>query len=235
MTKTKNGALFRIPIKGAERVYLSTQHAKRVRAKLSKKRGNSDLKIIGSIRPRVADLADQMYEGTPIGMPAKIGLRNIGYEDEYVLARASKFLKNLGLTGAGLYANTDYLKGDIIIPYRGALWTDKEVEDNSERFVDNHYLFDVLAVDKDSLEVGMVEDAQDPEDSNAARYVNSADFEEGQNSRFIQIGNHIFLQAIKHIKKGEEILSYYGHDNDYIIGKKNIPKARGTPARKRRR
>lgn len=235
MTKTKSGALFRIPIKGSERVYLEAEHAKRVRAKLRNRRKKSDLKIIGSVKPKIVDIADKMYEDTPVGMPARIGSRQIGYRDEFVTAKASKFLKELGVPGTGLYASMKFSKGDVIIPYKGVLRTDEEIESNSDHFSDDHYLFDILAVSDDSTDVGMVEDAEDPSKSNAGRYVNSANSDDQQNSRFIQIEDHVFLQAIKPIKKGEEILSYYGDDTDYIVGKKKFPKKKKAAAGKSRR
>lgn len=57
----------------------------------------------------------------------KRGVRR-DYEDEWVAVRTSEFLQSIGKTGYGLYANKQYVAGDVIIEYLGKHISDEEAE-----------------------------------------------------------------------------------------------------------
>jgi SET domain-containing protein len=103
--------------------------------------------------------------------------------------------------GLGLFAVQDFKKGARIIEYVG-----KKVKPDS---VDNRYIF---AVNKKW-------DIDGSPRSNTARYANHSCV---PNAEAVNEDNHIFIEAIKSIKAGEEITYDYGKDHfQNIIIKKN--------------
>ncbi len=99
-----------------------------------------------------------------------------------------------GLAGLGLFAMDDIKKGEWIIEYVGELKSNKEIEDNTTK-----YLFEVNS--KWTIDGSMR--------SNTARYINHAHH---ANAEPEVIKNRVFIQAKKPIKKGDEITYDYGKE-----------------------
>lgn len=118
---------------------------------------------------------------------------------DYILIKKSKIPK----AGKGAFATRDIPKDVTIGEYLGEIYTGKEMQNT-----DGDYLFSVR---KNGREVKII-DGKDPEKSSWVRFVNTT-LENGEgNARFFQYKQRIFIRTTKKIKKGEEILAYYGDD-----------------------
>lgn len=106
-----------------------------------------------------------------------------------------------GLAGLGLFAGEDIKKGEIIIEYIGNILNKEE----AEKINTNQYLFEV---NRNKTIDGSVR-------WNTARYCNHSC--DGNAESEIKKGR-VFIQAIKNIKEGEEILYDYGEEfvKEYI-------------------
>jgi len=112
---------------------------------------------------------------------------------------------NIDKKGRGLYATKDIKEGTRIIDYVGKIITKKQTEE-SEKF-DNAkpiYLFNLN--NKYDLDGDV--------SWNTARLINHSC---SNNSDYNGTGLKLWVTAIKHIKKGEEITADYGfgYDEDY--------------------
>lgn len=116
---------------------------------------------------------------------------------EYIKIKKSKIPK----AGKGTFANVDIPKGVTIGEYLGKIFIGKDLNK-----AEGDYLFSVSEKGK---EIKII-DGQDPKLSSWVRFVNSPlKFEDG-NAHFYQYEQRIFIKTTKPIKKGEEILAYYG-------------------------
>lgn len=125
----------------------------------------------------------------------------------YIEVRQSK------LHGTGVFAKTDIPKGAKIIEYVGDKITKRESDKRADLQIEKHekdpekngavYLF----------ELNKKYDLDGNVEYNKARFINhSCD----PNSEPENDGHHIWITAIKDIKKGEEITYNYGYDlEDY--------------------
>ncbi len=124
-----------------------------------------------------------------------------------------------GLAGLGLFAGEDIKKGSVIIEYIGNILNKEE----AEKITTNQYLFEV---NRNKTIDGSVR-------WNIARYCNHSC--DGNAESEIRKGR-VFIEAIKNIKEGEEILYDYGEEfvQEYIapygcrcIAKKHLYGAKG--------
>lgn len=106
-----------------------------------------------------------------------------------------------GLAGLGLFAGEDIKKGDLIVEYIGNILNKEE----AENIKTNQYLFEV---NRNKTIDGSVR-------WNTARYCNHSC--DGNAESEIKKGR-VFIQAIKNIQAGEEILYDYGEEfvKEYI-------------------
>lgn len=106
-----------------------------------------------------------------------------------------------GLAGLGLFAGQDIKKGSVIIEYIGNILNKEE----AEKINTNQYLFEV---NRNKTIDGSVR-------WNIARYCNHSC--DGNAESEIRKGR-VFIEAIKNIKEGEEILYDYGEEfvKEYI-------------------
>jgi hypothetical protein len=102
-----------------------------------------------------------------------------------------------GLAGLGLFAGENIKKGEVIIEYIGNILNEEE----AEKVKTNQYLFEVK---KSKTIDGRVR-------WNIARYCNHA-CEEAANAESEIKKGRVFIQAIKNIKEGEEIVYDYGEE-----------------------
>ena len=136
---------------------------------------------------------------------------NDDYRDRNVYVADSRFLRDLGIEGKGLYAARPFARHEYIQEYLGKQITDEEAE-RKKRF--KNYMFDVRRRGR----VIFVIDSAQKRLSSAVRYVNAADDDTQQNSAFVQRNGHIMLWAIKPIRKNEEIIAWYGDNTIRVIG-----------------
>lgn len=121
----------------------------------------------------------------------------IGETPDYISIKKSKIPK----AGKGTFAKVDIPKGTTFGEYVGEVFTGDDISK-----AEGDYLFSVSVKGK---EVKII-DGKDPGKSSWVRFVNSPlKFEDG-NAHFYQYDQKIFIKARKEIKKGEEILAYYG-------------------------
>ncbi len=92
--------------------------------------------------------------------------------------------------------------------YNGVLITLEEAKNRK-----SNYMFEVRVRGK----VIHVIDAADPEQSSFLRYVNAANKEEDINAYFYQYNKKIYMKSCRLIKPGEEILTSYGRDTEFIV------------------
>lgn len=102
-----------------------------------------------------------------------------------------------GLSGLGLFAGEDIKKGEVIIEYIGEI-LNKEEADKRAR---SQYLF----------EVSRNKTIDGTPRWNIARYCNHA-CEEAANAESEIKRGRVFIQAIKNIKEGDEIVYDYGEE-----------------------
>lgn len=88
------------------------------------------------------------------------------FADDYVYVDNSQFLESLNLEGKGLFAATDYEKGDVIQEYRGTIISDEEAELKTRC---KNYMMDV----KENHKVIHVIDAANSRSSSAVKFVNT--------------------------------------------------------------
>lgn len=118
---------------------------------------------------------------------------------KYITIKKS-LISNAGL---GTFANVDIPKETTIGEYLGKVYTGKDMVNTS-----GDYLFSVRVKGKDIKII----DGKNKNESSWVRFVNSPlKFEDG-NAHFYQYAKRIFIKTQKEIKKGEEILAYYGDD-----------------------
>jgi SET domain-containing protein len=137
-----------------------------------------------------------------------------GWNNSFLSVRKSGFLEGLGLRGYGLYAETRYEPGEFISEYIGRNISNDEAEGLGHH---QQYFFEVKGVVRGKEVVDHVIDSYFMIDSNATRYVNAANTYDQQNGQFVQIGDRIFLKALKTINAGDEIVAHYGDDQQRII------------------
>lgn len=132
----------------------------------------------------------------------------IGIIPEYITIKKS----SIPNAGKGVFATIDIPKGTTIGEYIGKIYTGRDMENTS-----GDYLFSVRIKGKDIKII----DGKNKKESSWVRFVNSPlKFEDG-NAHFYQYSKRIFLKTKENIKKGDEILAYYG--DDYVNEKlKNI-------------
>lgn len=114
-------------------------------------------------------------------------------------------VRKSGLPGAGkgLFAKDGFIQGQLIIEYKGARTTMKEVRDSG---IISHYIYCVNR--------NYVIDANDYPES-LGRYANDADGLSTyngitNNAKFILLNKKVYLQAVRNIAPGAEILVAYG-------------------------
>lgn len=112
--------------------------------------------------------------------------------------------------GKGAFSKVDISKGKTIGKYVGKELIGEDMEQAS-----GDYLFSVTFKKK---EVKII-DGQDPKISSWVRYVNTPLKYADGNCYFFQRSQNIYIRTNKDIKKGEEILAYYG--DEYIKEKIN--------------
>lgn len=134
------------------------------------------------------------------------------YMDSYVYVSQSKFLESSGHSGYGLYANTNYSQGDVILEYLGVRISNAAA--NTKRR-STQYLFDVTK----NRKVAFVIDAANNKYASAAKFANSTLLftNRKRNSEFFQYRQKIYLVASKKIYKGDEIITYYGPNTIDVI------------------
>jgi SET domain-containing protein len=134
------------------------------------------------------------------------------FMDDWVYVSKSKFLKSSGHFGYGLYSNTEYAPGDVILEYLGKHISDASA--NAKRRY-TQYLFDVTHKHK----VAFVIDAANNKYASAAKFANSTlTFNDNKrNAEFFQYKQRVYLVASKHIRKNKEIITYYGPDTINVI------------------
>lgn len=111
-----------------------------------------------------------------------------------------------GLAGLGLFAGEKIKKGELIIEYIGNILTKEE----ADKVNTNQYLFEV---NRNKTIDGSVR-------WNIARYCNHA-CEEAANAESEIKKGRVFIQAVKDIEAGDEIVYDYGEEfvNEYIAPK----------------
>ena len=130
------------------------------------------------------------------------------------MVRRSKFLTKNKVFGDGLYAQLPIETGHFIGEYKGKLLT---VEQASKKKQNKSYLFDVKGKKKNVL---FVIDAANKRTSSFVRYANAANTEAEQNAMFVQKNQKIYLKALRDIRAGEEILTWYGASTRDVINQK---------------
>ena len=129
--------------------------------------------------------------------------------------RRSRFLHGLGIDGDGLYTTMPLHNKDWIGEYRGVQLSLKEALAKKRAL---SYMFDVE--DKNG-KVLHVLDAANKAKSSFVRYVNAANFDIEQNTKFVPVAGHrIFLRAIRDIPANTELLAWYGKRTKDVINQK---------------
>jgi SET domain-containing protein len=123
--------------------------------------------------------------------------------------KRSKMLKAKNIDADGLYSRQPWDKGAILGEYRGKRLT---LQQALKKKQNTNYMFDV----KRGRKVWFVIDAANKRRSSFLRYANSADYESQQNTEYIQKRSKIYLKALRPIKKGEEILAWYGNSTSEV-------------------
>lgn len=109
-------------------------------------------------------------------------------------------VKQSPIHGRGVFAATKIRKGTPVIEYKGQLISEDDADTRYSDEQDGHHHTVLFSVDDD-----MVIDAS--KKGNEAKYINhSCD----PNCEAVQYGRRVFIEAIRDIKKGEE-LSYDYH------------------------
>jgi hypothetical protein len=134
------------------------------------------------------------------------------YADEYVAVGPSKFLESIGAAGSGLYASRPYNSGDVIVEYTGKIIS---VEDSEKKKKNRNYFFEVRRGRKPVYVI----DSANNRNSSAAKFVNTVlEFgDRRRNAEFVQRNMKIYLKATKSIKRGQEIIGYYGENTQGVI------------------
>ena len=108
--------------------------------------------------------------------------------------------------GLGLFATRDIKKNEYIGEYKGKLLT---IEQFNRKPHHCDYIWEIL---DDEDNILMYLDGGNKRYSNELRYSNCPCTAEQENLRPIQKGFKMFYYAKRHIKKGEEMMIYYGDD-----------------------
>ncbi len=156
-------------------------------------------------------------------------------------------VRKSGIHNKGVFAKRDIPKGTRIIEYVGEKITKAEADDRAEKVIEEHkkkekkgsvYIF----------ELNKKYDLDGYPNYNTARWINhSCD----PNAEVDIIRGHIWIIAIKDIKKGEEISYDYGYDIDdfedhpcrcgakncvgYIVSEVDVPKLKKILAKKKKK
>ncbi len=123
----------------------------------------------------------------------------------------------IAAAGNGLFTKVALKHGDVIGEYIGTNLTPQQAQPLENK---NHYLFDV-EVNPRTKKIGKIDhvvDAEDEAKSSCLRFVNSAENDEEQNTKFMQAANRMWLIAIKSIRRGAELFAYYGRGTNKITG-----------------
>lgn len=126
----------------------------------------------------------------------------------------SKFLTQNNVIGDGLYTLLNIEAGHFIGEYKGKRLT---VDQAAKKKTKRNYFFDVKGKKKQVL---FVIDAADTRASSFLRYVNAANARDEQNATFVQKNRKIYLKALRDIRAGEEILTWYGASTRDLINQK---------------
>ena len=122
----------------------------------------------------------------------------------------SGFLAAKGIRSYGLYSQRRLLKGYVLGEFLGRILSDQEAK---TRVGGESYLFDV----KNGRKVAYVIDGADARESSVVRYANSADMLGQQNAAWRQYDGRIYLELIKRVSKGREILTWYGENTSRLL------------------
>ena len=124
----------------------------------------------------------------------------MSYLDKFIEVKESKLPNG----GQGLFTKVDIPKGTRITEYKGKFTTWAEVED----LFDNAYFFSI----DDETVINAMDDL-----TSFGRYANDAKGLSkvkglSNNADYMIEGKKVFIDAVKNIKKGEEIFVPYGTD-----------------------
>ena len=126
-------------------------------------------------------------------------------KSEYVKVRKS------GIHNKGIFAKKDIPKGTKVIEYVGEKITKKESDKRADRVIEEHKRKEKKKGSVYIFELNNKYDLDGYPKYNTARWINhSCD----PNCETENINNHIWIIAIKDIKKGEEISYDYGYSLD---------------------
>jgi hypothetical protein len=119
------------------------------------------------------------------------------FEDGNIRVAATKH-------GFGLVANRNLEAGMLLGMYCGTR-IDERLALIEEKELGNVYLFDVEHNNKQTTI-----DARDHATASAFRYVNAPDDEKQINARFLAHKKHVYVQLVRDVSEGHEILASYG-------------------------
>lgn len=131
-------------------------------------------------------------------------------------------VRDSGIQGRGVFALRKIKRGTRIIEYTGErISTDEESERYDDAAMDRHHTF-LFEIDDEITIDGAVGGSD-------ARYINhSCD----PNCEAVNEDDHIFIEALKTIQPGEELLYDYGYEHDEPITddlKRKYPCHCGSP------
>ena len=109
-----------------------------------------------------------------------------------------------------MYTRAPLKAGDVIGQYRGLI-IDTHTANRKQR--GRAFLFEVR---KRGKVVHVIDGAQWRR-SSFVRFANAADWEEEQNSKFVQFKSEIFLVATSDVRAGSELLTWYGRHTAAVI------------------
>ena len=156
-----------------------------------------------------------------------------------VLNEAGEFETRKGFTGDGLYARVDIPRFAVIGEYIGEV-----IHDERDARGESAYRLAAMDLPKGKRSAPLYTiDGEEPGVSSIVRYANALDAEEEMNAEFVQFPGpnapikkntdmRVFLVAARDIKRGEEILTWYGEDTQ-LINTGVAPSQRATKAKKR--
>lgn len=117
-----------------------------------------------------------------------------------VLFKDDYFFVSSGKYGRGLFASNDLQQRFYAGPYAGQTLTKEGL--TAEENLRNPYIFSIT--DQHFL------DAREKRSSTILRYINCATHRQEQNCRFVIENGMVFIEVMKRISKGSELLTWYG-------------------------
>ena len=109
-------------------------------------------------------------------------------------------VKKSKIAGRGLFAKTNIKQKTKLLEYTG-----KHLDCNTK--IKSHFLFEVKDRSGSRKCLFIIHGNR-----SKARFINHANTEKQQNAKFYQHKKRIYIKTIKPIKKGKELLIWYGKD-----------------------